>query len=508
MSPRSRRLASGTAVVAAGALALSLAPPTGGALPAAVGQTTATTAVTTPATAVAPSVPNVVMITADDMTISDMAHMPHTRRLLVANGTVANGIAPTPICVPARASLLTGQYTHNHRAYTIEGTGGGFKAFDDRNTLPVWLRNGGYSTMFTGKYLNGYGRQAPRYVPPGWSRWIGSVDPSTYSYTNTTFNSNGRLVKPTGYSTDLIAGFTSRMIQQHQDRSPGRPFFLWANYVAPHHGGGVESDDPERMYPDRPALWLKTPKPAARHRNDFRGTGLHKAPEMLRDTTRSRFATHYRVTDARRAVLRELQAQRLESLQSVDEAVARTVGTLRAEGVLSRTIIVFTSDNGFLVGHHNTTGKLIPYHRSLRIPMVIRGPGIPRGAKVTTPVSNPDLAVSIARAAGVTPGRAVDGIDMFSRLASHPHVRRIVPIEAYPPTGGTTPIYTGITYGPWTYVRRRDGFEELYDRRRSNAELANVAKAEPTMLGRLREANRRYRACAGSTCPKELGATP
>jgi len=500
MSSHSRRLTAGAAV-AAGAVAISLVPPDAPWSPAAGGPTAAHAGVLTSQAAGAP---NIVMITADDMTISDLAHMPRTRRLLVAPGTVVNGVAPTPICVPARASMLTGQYTHNHRAYTIQGTGGGFKAFADRNTLPVWLRRAGYATMFTGKYLNGYGRNAPRYVPPGWSSWAGSVDPSTYRYNGTTFNHNGRLVKPVGYSTDLIARFSSRMITRHRDRSPGRPFFLWANYVAPHHGGGVESDDPQRMYPNNPGLWLKTPKPAARHRNDFAGTPLHRAPEMLRDTTGSRWATNTPVTRARRRVLRELHAQRLESLQAVDEAVARTVGTLRREGILDRTLIVFTSDNGYLVGHHNQTGKLVPYHRSLRIPVVVRGPGIPRGARVATPVTNPDLAVSIAAAGRAVPGRKVDGIDMFRRLASHPRSRRVIPIEAYPPTGGTTPIYTGITYGAWTYVRHRNGFEELYDRRKSTAELANVARSRPTMLARLRDANRRYRSCAGTTCPKTL----
>jgi hypothetical protein len=102
--------------------------------------------------------PNVLMITADDAAPGDLRYMPHTRELIAERGvTFGNGVAPTPICVPARASLLTGQYTHNHKAYTIEGKGGGYKSFNSRNTLPVWLRRAGYDTMFIGKYLNGYG---------------------------------------------------------------------------------------------------------------------------------------------------------------------------------------------------------------------------------------------------------------------------------------------------------------------------------------------------------------
>ena len=105
------------------------------------------------------------LITADDAAPGDLKYMPHARDLIADRGvTFTNGVAPTPICVPARASLLTGQYTHNHKAYTIEGKGGGFKSFDSRNALPVWLKRAGYDTLFIGKYLNGYGDAGP--APP------------------------------------------------------------------------------------------------------------------------------------------------------------------------------------------------------------------------------------------------------------------------------------------------------------------------------------------------------
>ena len=115
--------------------------------------------------------PNVLLITADDAAPGDLKFMPHTRELIADRGvTFTNGVAPTPICVPARASLLTGQYTHNHKAYTIEGKGGGFKSFDSHNALPTWLQRAGYDTLFIGKYLNGYGDAGTgtaRHIEPG-----------------------------------------------------------------------------------------------------------------------------------------------------------------------------------------------------------------------------------------------------------------------------------------------------------------------------------------------------
>jgi len=92
--------------------------------------------------------PNLLMITVDDASWNTMKYMPHLRHLVADEGiTLRNGLAPTPICVPARASLLSGQYAHNHGAVTINGEGGGVAAFDENRTLPVWLQDAGYRTM-------------------------------------------------------------------------------------------------------------------------------------------------------------------------------------------------------------------------------------------------------------------------------------------------------------------------------------------------------------------------
>jgi arylsulfatase A-like enzyme len=162
--------------------------------------------------------PNLLMITADDAAWNDMQYMPHLRRLMVDQGiTLKNGMAPTPICVPARASLLSGQYAHNHGAVTINGAGGGVSAFTDTRTLPVWLQSSGYRTMFVGKYLNGYGEaDAPTYVPPGWSDWHGTVDPSTYNYVMPTVNNNGHLQQYHRYSSNVISDISNRLLARPQ----------------------------------------------------------------------------------------------------------------------------------------------------------------------------------------------------------------------------------------------------------------------------------------------------
>lgn len=438
--------------------------------------------------------PNILMFTVDDMTVGDLPYLPNVNRLMVRQGTqLTQGMAPTPICVPARASLLTGQYAHNHGALTIEGAGGGFKAFRDGNTLPVWLRRAGYDTFFSGKYLNGYGMADPTYVPPGWSGWRGSIDMTTYSFYNTRYNVNGRVETKPAHNSDVLNGFTTQVIGA-QARS-ARPWFMWTNFVAPHHGGRQESDDPS-------VDLLKTTMPAARDRNTFNRLELPRDPEMWRGGG-SPWAPRT-TTAAYRAAVRESNQQRIESLQSVDDAVGAAIAKLHRTGELRNTYVIFTSDNGFLVGHHNKDGKLVPYDRSLRVPMIVRGPGIPRGAKVATPTTNPDVAVTIAAIAGARPGRVVDGVNMLDYWRADTDYDRVVPIEAYPVMGGRGRIYSGIRYGRFTYVKTRTGQEVLFDRAADPGELRNLAKRKryaPT-LRKLRRMNNDYRDCSGRSCPK------
>ena len=453
--------------------------------------------------------PNVLMITADDAAPGDLRFMPHTRELIAQKGvTFTDAVAPTPICVPARASLLTGQYTHNHKAYTIEGKGGGFTSFDSRNALPTWLRRAGYDTLFIGKYLNGYGDAGTgtaRHVEPGWSQWRATVGGSTYNFMHPTVNINGRLRSYDQYNSSLFADQTVDLLRS--PRRKQKPWFMWVNYVAPHHGGPLDADDPQLRYPGNPRSWVKTTKPAPRDVNRFRDLSLPQTPNMFR-SVRHGWSNGAPMSSLKRRNVREAYQQRIEALQSVDRGVARSVKALRRTGQLRNTVVMFTSDNGYLVGQHNRVGKLISYNDSQRIPVVMSGPGVPRGKRVRTAITNPDIAVTIAALARARPGRRVDGIDVMPLLRLG-YRERVIPTEAYPVHGGTRPIYTGIREGTWTYTRLRQSGplrEELYNRATDPWELHNLA-GNPTyadQLLRFRALDTQYRHCAGATCPKTL----
>jgi N-acetylglucosamine-6-sulfatase len=135
------------------------------------------------APAKAAAAPNVVVIETDDQTVADLASMPQTRALIARQGiTYENSFVSLSECCPSRATFLTGRYAHNHHVRSIGRPWGGFWALDGSETLAVWLQRAGYATGIVGKYLNGYGRDNPYEVPPGWTDFEGLLGPSTYHF--------------------------------------------------------------------------------------------------------------------------------------------------------------------------------------------------------------------------------------------------------------------------------------------------------------------------------------
>src|ERR687888_1618547 len=163
--------------------------------------------------------PNILVLETDDQTLEEMEVLPNVKRLIGDEGvTFDNNFDSFSLCCPSRASFLTGQYSHNNGVRGNALPQGGFEKLDGTNTLAVWLQQGGYYTVHLGKYLNGYGRRNPLEIPPGWSEWHGSVDPSTYRYYGYTLNENGILVTygndAGSYQTDVYAAKAIDLIKR------------------------------------------------------------------------------------------------------------------------------------------------------------------------------------------------------------------------------------------------------------------------------------------------------
>ncbi len=459
--------------------------------------------------------PNVVLVMTDDQTVEQMGALKRVRGLIGRAGTsFTRNFSTFPLCCPSRATYLTGQYSHNHGVRGNKQPEGGFYKLDSSNTLPVWLRDAGYATAHIGKYLNGYGTRAPRQVPAGWQEWHGSVDPTTYNFFNYCLNVNGRLVtygrdprlgracpnaqrRPRAYQGDL---YSRKAVGYINRRAPAaRPFFLSVAYLAPHGGG--PNDGHRRC--------LGSAKPAPRHREAYAGAALPRPPGFNEPDVSDKPAFIRRLPrlDSRQiARIRTDYQCRRESLLAVDEGVGAMVAALRAKGELDKTLFIFTSDNGFFQGEHRVKGgKLKAYEPSVRVPVLMRGPGVPRDKRVPTLTGNVDLASTVADAAGARPGRTLDGVSLLE-LARRPSVfaGRDILLENGPNGGPGNPRYSAVRTSRYKYVEYATGERELYDLRydpyeqrslHANPGYADVREGLAAKLARLR-------GCSGASCQR------
>jgi N-acetylglucosamine-6-sulfatase len=439
--------------------------------------------------------PNVVVLMTDDQTVESLRVMTNVNSLLAARGTTfTNNFASFPLCCPSRATFVTGQYGHNHTIMGNAAPTGGYDklAPTHANTLPGWLRQAGYHTVHVGKYLNGYGRARPTEVPAGWAEWYGSTDPSTYRFYNYTLNENGRLVTygtgAANYQADVYGRKAVELIRRHAPAA--KPFFLSVAFLAPHSGGPRDADDPRNQ---------STPSPAPRHRNRFASEPLPMPPSFNEADVSDKPAgirNRRPIGAARANGVRENYQQRLESLLAVDEAIRDIVAALTASGDLARTLIVFTSDNGFFHGEHRVpAGKVLVYEPSVRVPLILRGPGVPAGVRRSNLAANVDLAATILDAANARAGRRLDGRSLlpFARDGLRRSGRDIL-LET---TG-----YSAIRTPRYVFVQHATGEQELYDLARDPHQLqslhadARFAGLKNDLAARLA----RLRACAGDGC--------
>jgi arylsulfatase A-like enzyme len=457
--------------------------------------------------------PNLLMVTVDDLASIDMDYLPSVRKLVGESGvTFTDAVAPTPICVPARASLLSGQYAHNHGAHTIHGPEGGYSSFDDSATLATSLQKAGYTTVFTGKYLNEYGQEgSERDVPPGWDEWRATIDPSTYNYLGAKFNVNGRTVRPKGYSTTVITQQAQAALRDARKR-PGaaaKPWFQWVNYVAPHNGGPTEKGDPKQRFPGTKGA-IGVPVPDEQDRGAYADKPIPPQPNLFPEDHEAfpqGSPSRKNPSQVEKDAYRLSYQRRIESARSLDRNIASLLGGLEKSGELARTLVVFTSDNGFSSGYHNFNGKLWYYEESLTIPVLMSGPGVPKGREVATPLTNPDIATTLLAAAGAEDPHEPDGVDILPWLRA-PEQARVVPIEAWPTTDGTSRLWSGVRVGRWTYIELKTGGVELYDRTTDPYEMNNLADdpAHAETVEQLADLTDKYRDCTGDSCPKQMYA--
>lgn len=435
--------------------------------------------------------PNVVVVMMDDLDARSIRVMKTVKRGVARKGTTfRNFFATTPRCCPSRASFLTGQYSHNHgvrgpRNLQTES----FKRFKDRGTLPVSLDRAGYRTGYVGKYLNGYGDKgaSPRYVPPGWDDWHSPAKGTATHQFDYVLSENGRLRRygdrTRDYQTDVYARKAGSFISRGARGS--RPFFLTVAPSAPHGERNVDG-------------LRRDPRPAPRHRRRFEGKRLPKPPSFNEGNVRDKpsfVRKADRLSGSEQRQLREEHQDRLASLLAVDDLVGAVLKRLRKTGELRRTVVMVTSDNGYLLGQHRLTKKSVLYEESVEVPLVVRGPGFPARKSRGQLTGNIDLAPTILDLAGAEPLRKLDGISLLPLARSgRKAAGRSLLLE--------NALSSAVRTRRYVYAEHPRRERELYDLKRDPFQLRSRhrsrghAEVRRNLARRLHELER----CAGEEC--------
>ncbi|MBX3741570.1 MAG: sulfatase [Akkermansiaceae bacterium] len=379
--------------------------------------------------------PNILFIFTDDLAYQAISSYGESRKLLdtpnldriAREGMRFNrALVPNSICGPSRATVLTGKYSHlngfpNNSNSRFDGS---------QPTFPKTLQKNGYQTAIVGKW---------HLVsdPTGFDHW--EILPGQGAYYQPDFIRNGEKITEDGYVTDII---TDHSIGWLEKRDKSRPFLLMAQHKAPHREWAPAlrhlNHDNDRKYPEPPTLF-----------DDYAGRGqavreqdmtlektftprdakLNAQPRLTPDQ-RTEWEAYY---EPRNKAFHEAKLQGndlvrwrynrylhdyLGTVKSVDESVGKLLDYLDKEGIADKTIIVFSSDQGFFLGEHGWFDKRWIFEESLRTPLLVKWPGVTKPGSVNDDlVSTVDFAQTFYEAAGVAPHEGVQGRSLVPVLS-------------------------------------------------------------------------------------------
>lgn len=396
-------------------------------------------------------------------------------------------------CVPSRASTLTGRLQ-----FAVESNHDGTDIKGNTYWFPT-LRDKGYYTGMIGKWHYGKGAQAHQHGTSwDWSVvWDhGQYDAAGGYYYDQKVLINGTPQVPLGgYSTDRYTDYTEQFIRERA-KQPDKPWFYWLCYGAV-HGPYTPAERHQGMLKDEP----ETEIPA-----DIWGPRPGK-PSHFQDSRWKKGADGKPYISGK--PLDFWVKQQTEAVAAIDESVGRIVKALEETGQLDNTIIVFTSDQGYVWGHHGLKGKIDPYETAIRSPFIISYPRrFPQGKVCKAPINGPDVIRTFHAWAEAEPRLFMPGRDI-TPLVMNPDSEPVLKQWSKVPTmmtyvhnryepmemakrlqakdwaacmyGKNSPWYFMILVENYKYTRyaHPDRIEELYDLDNDPEELNNLAvKAE------------------------------
>ena len=355
-------------------------------------------------------VPNILFIMSDDHAAHAMScygsrinKTPHLDRIAQEGVRFEHCYCTNALCAPSRAAILTGKYSH------LNGVKDNTDVFDGgQQTFPKLLQKAGYRTAIIGKWHL-------KSDPTGFDYW--NILPGQGDYVDPEMIEMGEKKKRSGYVTDLITNSTIDFIK---NRKPDAPFCVLCQHKAPHrnwipdasHAKLYEDADiplPETFnddYKDRAAAASKAEMRVDRDltESDVKGPppeGL--AGDALKKWKYQRYIKDY-----------------LRVIASIDDNVGRLLDFLDEQHLAENTLVVYTSDQGFFLGDHGWFDKRFMYEESLRMPLLMRFPGVvPPGRINRDMVLNVDFGPTFLDIAGVLVPKDMQGHSVLPLLRGH-----------------------------------------------------------------------------------------
>jgi arylsulfatase A-like enzyme len=410
--------------------------------------------------------------------------LPRTKQWLQAGGTTfTQGYVTSSLCCPERATVWSGRVPHNHGVFD-NYTGDNL----DRNWItPRYLGDAGYRTALVGKFITDW---KFRYEPPNFDDYAAFQG----GYADALFwvkdpGAVKRRSERAGFSTDFIADKAIQYIDAYeaQDDQP------WFMQVAPHPPHNITEAtrtqcDLGALY-DWPARHDATPVPAWKPTPAVTVEGNNSAEKADKNPY-----VHHRTfpTDCAEVT----HTGHMKTLLAADEMVDRIMTTLQANGELDRTLVIFTSDNGFAWGERGMTSKALPYTEHVKVPFLVRWDGVfPAGGVDQRQVSGEDFLPTYLQAAGYAPpelGHPLDGRS-FLPGESGRDVKYLEfgPVGRRSPPGyqghRSIPTWASLRTPTWQYIEYYEAdnttvqFREYYDLSTDPWEISNLlADADPT----------------------------
>lgn len=420
----------------------------------------------------APPRPNVLFLLADDLRWdavgfagNRIVRTPSLDRLARRGTVFRQAFVTTAICAVSRASIFSGQHARRHG---INDFATAFGSNEWRRCYPELFRAAGYRVGFIGKF--GVGQAAPTNTLEFWDG----------------FNGQGRYFEPRG--TNHLTHRMGESALRFLESNDARPFCLSISFKAPHAQDGARREFP----PDERDAALYAgglmPKAPSVSENAFEAL-----PEFLRKSeARTRWERRFATDEMRAETIRDYY----RLVTGMDREIGRIVRRLEELGLLSKTLIVFTSDNGFYFGEHGLADKWFMHEESIRVPLLIVEPGARARRARDEMALNIDLAPTLLDYAGLAIPPEMQGRSLRPLAAGEnpPGWRQDWFYEHHFSYGGRIPDSEGVRTERFKYIRytgQEPPCEELFDLRRDRNEERSVI-AEPAYARRLDALRRRY----------------